>query len=184
MLDIVPKRPVSTKVVYQNPWITIHEESTVSSDGKKGTYAYLDSKDSVMVLAQNEDGALYMVRGFRYPTKTFGWELPGGGDEGEDSLVAAQRELLEETGITADNWELLGSALVCNGLMTERMAICLARGLHFGTQTEQGDETFEAMRFFTMEQIEQLIFDGEINDCQTMAGLHYYEMWKRRQEAA
>ena len=182
MLDIVPKKPVKSRIAYQNPWITVREDTTITEAGNEGVYAYLDSKDSVMVLAANDHRDLYMVRGFRYPTKTFGWELPGGGAEDENPVTAAKRELQEETGFTAKEWEHLGTALVCNGLMTERMHICLARNLIEGTVTEKGDEVFEAMRFFSAEQIEEMVLKGEVNDCQTITGLHYYETWKRQQE--
>ena len=68
---------------------------------------------------------------------------------------------------------------MCNGLMTEKMAVCLARDLSFGGNKEQSDEVFSDMRFFTHEEIDQLITQGDINDCQTLASLHYYHIWRK-----
>jgi len=167
-----PKVPTASKVVYQNPWITIHEDETITPDGSKGMYGYMESKDSVMVVVLDEQQRVFLVRAYKYPSNSWGWELPGGGGDGEHLLDASKRELEEETEIRADSWELLGKHYVCNGLMTEQMATYLARGHHADGQREQSDETFAAMRFFSLEEIDAMIAQGDINDCQTMTALH------------
>ena len=179
MTDVPSKTKVSSKIVYQNPWITIHEDQTISQDGNTGFYGYMESRDSYMVVVVDCQERLYLVRGFRYPTQSFGWELPGGGGDDEDLLAASKRELEEETGITAQSWDKLGEAYVCNGLMTEKMAVYLARDLSFGGHKEQPGEVFSDMRFFTRDEIDALIAQDEINDCQTLAGLHYYQLWRK-----
>ena len=63
--------------------------------------------------------------------------------------------------------------------MTEKMAICLARELSFTGQRKQSDELFSDMRFFTLDEIDDLIRNGEINDCQTLTGLQYYYLWQK-----
>ena len=171
MTDVPSKTKVSSKIVYQNPWITIHEDRTISQDGNTGIYGYMESRDSCMVVVVDNQERLYLVRGFRYPSQSFGWELPGGGGDNED--------LEEETGIIAQFWQKLGEAYVCNGLMTEKMAVCLARELSFTGQREQSDEVFSDMRFFTLDEIDDLIRGGEINDCQTLTGLQYYYLWQK-----
>ena len=179
-MDEAPsKTQVSSKIVYQNPWITVREDQTRDLAGDLGIYGYLESRDSCMIVTVDDKERIYLVRGFRYPSQSFGWELPGGGGDGEDLLAASKRELEEETGITAQSWDKLGEAYVCNGLMTEKMAVYLARDLSFGGHKEQSDEVFSDMRFFTCDEIDALIAQGKINDCQTLAGLHYYQLWRK-----
>ena len=179
MTDVPSKTQVSSKIVYPNPWITVREDQTRDLAGDLGIYGYLESRDSCMIVTVDDKERIYLVRGFRYPSQSFGWELPGGGGDDEDLLAASKRELEEETGITAQSWDNLGEVYVCNGLMTEKMAVYLARNLSFSGHKEQSDEVFSDMRFFTCDEIDALIAQGEINDCQTLAGLHYYQLWRK-----
>lgn len=167
-----PFKTQSSKVVYENPWIRIHEDAIVRPDGSEGIYGYLESKDSVQIVAVNESQEIYLVKAFRYPSKTWGWELPGGGGEGEDIVVASQRELAEETGLTASKWTPLGSPLVCNGLMTERQAVLLAEDLTFGERIDSDDKYLVTDgKFASLDEIDRMIDAGEIDDGMTMTAL-------------
>ena len=126
-----PWKKLSTQVVYENRWMRIVEDKVITPTGNDGVYAYLDSKDSVIITALNNKNELYLVHTFAYPDGSWNWELPGGGSEGENPETAARRELAEETGISAKSWQQLGHTRVCNGLMTEKMTTFLARGLSF-----------------------------------------------------
>ena len=179
--DTPSKQRTATKIAYQNPWITVHEDTTVDTHGDNGVYGYIESHDSCMVVVVDDAERIYLIRGFRYPSQSFGWMLPGGGGEGENLVEASKRELEEETGILAKSWEKLGEAYVCNGLLTEKMTVCLARDLSFNGAREISAETFSDMQFFTLKEVNQLILNGEINDCQTLAGLQYYTIWQKEQ---
>lgn len=172
--DPAPITTLESKVVYENPWITIREDSIQHPNGRQGIYGFLDSGDSVMVVATNAANEIYMVRAYRYPSKGWGWELPGGGADREDPITASQRELLEETGFTSESWTLLGNPLVCNGLMTERMAITHAANVSANTALVDEEELFADKRFFSLQEIRTMITNGEIDDSQTITGLFLY----------
>ncbi|MDB5160574.1 MAG: putative hydrolase [Candidatus Saccharibacteria bacterium] len=178
--DDATKSPITTvtsNVVYSNNWINVHEDAIIHPTGAEGIYAYVESKDSVMVVATNNKDEVFLVKAYRYPAKVWGWELPGGGADGEDPITAGKRELVEETGFTSDDWQIAGNPLVCNGLMTERMHILIARNVAAGIATDE-EEAFLDKRFFSKNELDQMIKTGEIDDSQTLTGLYLHAVNK------
>ena len=176
-----PLRPISSKIVYQNPWITVREDVTKDLGGHEGIYGVMESNNSVMVVATNEDNEIYLIRKFDYPSQAWNWELPGGGGDKQDIIVAAKRELFEETGIDAKDLVVLGKTRACNGLMTEQISTVLARNLVFKERPAQTDDidSITGGKFFTVNQIHELIKRGEIDDNQTITGIYLAELYKK-----
>jgi 8-oxo-dGTP pyrophosphatase MutT (NUDIX family) len=173
-----PWKTVSSKTVYENPWMRVREDAVIRPDGSNGIYGVMESKDSVMVAVLNDKDEIFLIRTFSYPASSWSWELPGGGGEGEDAEAASRRELIEETGITADTWQLLGKARVCNGLMTEKMAVFLARDLSFGEQQAADDKDLISHgTFVSFAEVDAMIEKGEIDDGQTMTALYLVQRW-------
>ncbi len=175
-----PWKVTSSKVVYKNPWMSIREDTVVTPTGKNGIYGLLESSDSVMIAVLNEKDELFMIRTFSYPVASWNWELPGGQSDGEATATASKRELEEETGILANVWDKLGETRVCNGFMTERMATYAARDLSFSGEKEISDEQIDGSRFFSMNEVDAMIERGEINDGQSITGIHLVQKWLAR----
>ncbi|GAA3039606.1 NUDIX domain-containing protein [Microbacterium dextranolyticum] len=92
---------------------------------------YMDHTGAVAVLALDDDGRVLLIKQYRHPIRTRDWEIPAGllDIDGEDPLVAAQRELAEEADLTATQWDLLGEFFTSPGGSDESIRIYLARGL-------------------------------------------------------
>lgn len=182
MSDIHPYKTIDSKTVYKNPWIRIREDKIIRPDGSEGIYGFMESNDSVMAVVLNAKNEIYLIYTYSYPSQSWSWEMPGGGGDGEDPIVGAKRELMEETGIIAEEWTLLGKTRVCDGLMTERQTTYLARNL---TMTDKKGEEDRAIvshgKFCSLEEIHAMIQEGKIDDGQSFAGLYLAEQWLARQ---
>jgi ADP-ribose pyrophosphatase len=139
------------------------------------TREHIAHPGAVAVLAMLDNGDLLMERQFRYAPQREFIELPAGKiDHGEDILLTAQRELLEETGYIASDWTHLTTAWPCIGYANERMEYFLARGLTYqGRQLDDGEflEVFELSPTDALDWIRQ----GKINDSKTMVGIFWLE---------
>jgi len=173
-MDLTEKK-IDGQVMYDGNFITVCKDNVLLPDGSTSTREYITHPGAVAVLALLDNGNLVMERQYRYPLHREFIELPAGKiDEGEDILLCAQRELLEETGYLASEWIHLTTAWPCIGYADERMEYFLARGLtHVGSKLDDGEflEVFELSPGEAIEWIRQ----GKINESKTILGLFWLE---------
>lgn len=168
---------LGTKTVYEDEWIVVNRDEVIRPDNNPGTYTYIDSKDSVMIIALNKNAEIYLEWTYRYPVKSWGWELPGGGADKLTGLESAKAELEEEAGYTSDKWTSIGMNNVYNGLVTGSIEYFVAENLQTnGRVLTDDNEITNTGRFFSIDVINEMISKSEINDSQTISGIHLFEL--------
>jgi ADP-ribose pyrophosphatase len=168
---------VESVLVYEGGFIRVHKDSVLLPDGAVSSREYITHPGAVAVLAMLDNGNLVMERQYRYAPQREFIELPAGKiDHGEDILICAKRELLEETGYVAKEWIHLTTAWPCIGYADERMEYFLARGLvHQGSKLDDG-EFLEVFELSLSEAIEWIRL-GKINESKTIVGLFWLEKY-------
>ena len=166
-----PWRTVGAREVYRNPWLAVTEYAVIRPDGRPGIYGVVDPGDNVSVVPLDDTEDVWLIGEFRYPTQRFAWTLPSGKVEaGEDTLAAAQRELAEETGLQAAQWELLGAHPLSDGISTQISHIYLARGLRQGAARPEGTEQLTLRRLPLRDAVEACRTGG-IADATSVLGI-------------
>jgi len=167
---------VTSRVAYENPWITLREDDVVAPDGRPALYGVVELRPSVFVVALTDDDEVVLVTTDRYTTGPGSVEVPAGGTDGQDPLVAARRELAEETGLTAREWTPVGEVDALNGVARAVEHVFVARGLSpvtdaAGTAHEQAAEGITAVRTVPFADVLAMVRTGEIRDGETVAAL-------------
>lgn len=124
-----------------------------------------------VVVAVDADGRVCLLRQFRHAAGGWITELPAGKlDKREPPLQCARRELAEEAGVTAQQWDALGQLFSSPGVFTEVIHVFLARGLAPCEATPEQHEVFEA-RWVPLAEAAALAADGRLQDAKTIIGL-------------
>lgn len=168
---INPWKKLSSKIVYENPWFKVREDQVEKPGDRTGIYGVVETPPSVFIVALNEKDEIYLVGLFRYPVEKYGLELPAGSSDNQDLLLAAKRELLEETGLKAGTWEKIGEFAPLNGIFNERSHVFLARDLKETGGEIDKDEGIIEVRKVSFTKVFDLVKSGEISDGQTISAL-------------
>src|ERR687896_2156667 len=171
-----PWRTVSSRQVYENPWISVREDQVIRPDGEPGIYGVVHYKNIAVGVLPVEDDHVYLVGQYRYPLGQYSWEIPEGGcPEGEEPLRAAQRELREETGLEARRWEILGEAYLSNSVADEYAVWFLATELVPGEVRPEGTERLSVRRVPLREAL-AMALNGQITDALSLLTLMSYAL--------
>jgi 8-oxo-dGTP pyrophosphatase MutT (NUDIX family) len=167
-----PWTDLSSKVVYENPWIQVLHNEVVTPKGQQGIYGKVCFKNlAIGIVPIDENGDTWLIGQYRYPLDEYSWEIPmGGGPLGLPMLASAQRELQEETGLSAGRWEYLMRLHTSNSVTDEVGHVFVAMDL------TQGDTAFEdteqlLIRKLPLDDAVEMVMQGEITDAISVAAL-------------
>lgn len=171
MQSINPWKTLNSKLIYKNKWLTLREDNVIKPNGEEGIYGVVELSLAAGIVAINESHQIVLVGQWRYVHNKFSWEIPTGGSEaGESILSAAKRELLEETGLEAEDWMPLGVIDNSNGVTTDVGHLFLATTL---TQKESHpDDTEEfSTKWIDFSHAVEMVMNGEITESCSVAAI-------------
>lgn len=170
--EINPWVTKSSEIVYQNNWIEVQHHEVVTPTGTDGIYGVVHFKNlAIGIIPLDKDNNTWIVGQYRYPLKKYSWEIPeGGGKLGVDPLISAQRELLEECGIIANDWQKILEMDLSNSATDEHAILYVARNLSF-TNAEPEETEELALKKIPFESLFQMVMNGEIEDAMTVAAV-------------
>ncbi len=167
-----PWKTLSSEVKYDNKWIRVTEHQVINPGGGNGIYGVVHFKNkAIAVVPLDEDNNTWLVGQYRYTLSRYEWEVPeGGGPEGEDPLLGAQRELLEETGLEASEYLLVQEMQLSNSVSDEVSYTFVARGLKYVGEAPEETEQLH-VRKVPFEEAFRMAMDGEIRDALSVASI-------------
>ncbi len=164
---------LSSKEVYHNPWIRVREDKVLNHNGKPLTYGVVETHHpSVAIVAMNDAREVLFQRGYRYTIDKQLWEIPAGHSDGQDLLVAAKRELLEETGLSSEKWTKLGLIYSAVGIGNIQGYVFIAEDVQQASDERDKDEQITDQHFFSWTKIDEMVSRGEIENAFALSALY------------
>jgi len=171
--DISPWTTHRTRIVYDNPWLSVSESDVTNPGGGEGIYGVVHYKTrAIGVVPIDDEDNTWLVGQYRYAMSTFEWEIPEGGcPPDEEPVDAALRELKEETGLIAAKCDvLLDNLALSNSVTDERCTIFIATELTPGDASPEESEEL-SIRKLPLSKAIEMVHKGAITDSVSVMAL-------------
>ena len=164
------ERPVTEDVAWTGKIFNVDRLRVQLPDGRMAIRDVVRHPGAVAIVALTEDGRICLVRQYRTALGRVTVEVPAGKlSPGEDPLECANRELLEETGMSAEKCAFLTTIATSDGFTDELIHIYMATGLTFSRSDPDADE-FINVDLVPLEELVDAVLDGRIEDAKTVVG--------------
>lgn len=167
-----PWKILGSKDIYENPWIRLTEYQVLTPGGSRGIYGKVSFKNTAIgILPLDGEGNTWLVGQYRFPLEQWSWEIPeGGGLQGVDPVESARRELLEETGLKAENMQEVLRTHLSNSVTDELSITYVATGL--SQHAAEPEETEQLLvKKLPFGKVYEMVMDGEITDAISAAAI-------------
>jgi 8-oxo-dGTP pyrophosphatase MutT (NUDIX family) len=165
-------KTLETRVVYDNPWITVREDKVINPGGGENDYGHVHfKKKAIAIVPLDDDGNTWIVGQDRFTLGEYSWEVPMGASEsGEEPLETAHRELREETGLAAKKMTSLMRLHTSNSITDEVGFVFVAEDLSEG-QTQFDEMEILDIRKLPLHEVVAMIGRGEMTDAISVAAI-------------
>lgn len=164
------ERPLTEDVAWTGRIFNVDRLRVELPDGRVAIRDVVRHPGAVAIVALTEDGRICLVRQYRTALGRVTVEIPAGKlAPGEDPLECADRELLEETGMSAEKIAFLTTIATSDGFCDELIHIYMATGLEFSRSDPDADE-FINVDLVPLEELVDAVLDGRIEDAKTVVG--------------
>lgn len=173
----VDRTVLDSRVVHRGMIWDVVRETVELGDAGTVTREFVRHPGAVAVIALNDDDDVLLLHQYRHPVAAELWEPPAGllDVPGEDPLVAARRELMEEADLAAESWWVLVDYLSTPGSSDEGLRVYLARGLtevpHADRHDRQAEEAGMVARWFPLDDVVAAVLAGRLRNPSTVAGV-------------
>lgn len=160
---------------YKGAIIDFYQDTMEIDGNHTAVWDFIKHKGAAAVVPVTEEGKILMVRQYRNALERYTLEIPAGALDAEDEpgIVCAARELEEETGYRSEDLEWLITLRTTVAYCNERIEVYVAKNL-IPSKQHLDDDEFIDLSAYTIEELKEKIFKGEIEDSKTVASLLAY----------
>ncbi len=181
---VFEEKTISSEMIYEGAVLNLRKDRVHVRDGQISYREIVEHNGGVAIAALTSQGEMVLVKQYRKAAEQFVLEVPAGKLERHetDPLIAAKRELKEETGYDAKNIELLTSFYSSIGYSTELLSLYLATELTPGETCFDDTEAIEVYHY-PLSQLNAMIQSGEIIDAKTIIAITLTELKLAREKS-
>ena len=157
--------------IYRAGVIDLGVETTTLPNGLTVELPIIRHPGAAAVVALDRDQRVAMLHQYRHAVGGTIWEIPAGcRGPGESGRQCAERELLEEAGVSAVRWDHLGSLVTIPSICDERIELYLARDLSHTATSHEADEVIR-VEWLDLAAVIKMICGGDVIDAKTIAAI-------------